>query len=61
MQDTLVAPAAPLPRPCVDFGDATLQAQEGDLLDVRLLGTNYLLYGVYQDWVHQNPGDHLNG
>ena len=20
-----------------------------------------MLYGVYQDWVHQNPGEHLDG
>ena len=20
-----------------------------------------MIYGVYQDWVHQNPGDHLDG
>ena len=33
----------------------------GDLPDVRLLGNDYMLYGVYQDWVHQNTGKHLNG
>ena len=28
--------------------------------DVRLLGTDSMIYGVYQDWVHQNPGEHLD-
>ena len=56
-----VTSAAPLPHPHVEDGNASLQAREGDLPDVHLLGANYLLYGVYQDWVHQNPGDHLDG
>ena len=29
-------------------------------IHARLLGANYMLYGVYQDWVHQNPGEHLD-
>ena len=33
----------------------------GDLPDVRLLGANCMLFGVYQDWVHQNPEDNLDG
>ena len=56
-----MAPAVPPPRPRIQAGDAALQAQEGDLPDVRLLGSYYMIYGVYQDWVHQNPGDHLDG
>ena len=60
-EDTLVASDEPLPRPRIEAADAALQAQEGDLLDVRLLGAEYMLYGVYQDWVNQNPGDHLDG
>ena len=51
----------PLPRPRVEAGNSTLQARERDLPAVRLIGTNYMLYGVYQDWVHQIPGDHLDG
>ena len=27
----------------------------------RLLGADYMIYGICQDWVHQNPGDHLDG
>ena len=60
-EDTSVASAKPPPRPCIKAGDVALQAREGDLPDVCLLGTDYIFYGVYQDWVHQNPGDHLNG
>ena len=61
LEDALVAPATPPPHPRVDYGNAALQAQERYLPDVRLLGADYMLYGVYQDWVHQNPGDHLDG
>ena len=61
LEDASVASAAPPPRQRVEVANAALQAREGDLLDVRLIGTNYMLYGVYQDWVHQNPGDHLDG
>ena len=60
-EDTSATSSEPPPRPGVEAGDADLQAQDGDLPDVRLLGANYMLYGVYQDWVHQNPGDHLDG
>ena len=55
-----MASAIPPPRLRVEAGNAALQAQEGDLPDVRLIGADYMLYGVYQDWVHQNPGDHLD-
>ena len=34
------------PCPRVEVGDTSLQAREGDLLDVRLLGVDYMLYGV---------------
>ena len=56
-EDTSVASADPPPRPCIESGDAALQAQEGYLPDIRLLGANYMIYGG----VHQNPGDHLDG
>ena len=59
-EDTLVAYATPTQRPSIEVGNAALQAQEGDLLDVRLLGANYMIYVIYQDWVHQNPRDHLD-
>ena len=60
-EDTSVASADPPPRPRVEAGDAALQAREGDLPDIRLHGAVYMLYGVYQDWVHQNLGYHLDG
>ena len=51
----------PPPRPRLKASDTALQVREGDLQDVRILGADYMLYGVYQDWVHQNIGDHLYG
>ena len=32
----------------------------GDLIYVRLRGYNGMLFGVYQNWAHQNPGNHLD-
>ena len=61
LEDTLVASTAPLPRPHVEAKNAVLQVREGDLPDIRLIGTDYMLYGAYQDWMHQNTGDHLDG
>ena len=56
-----MASAAPPPHPHVKADNAALQAREVDLPDVRLPGADYTLYGIYQDWLHQNPGDHLDG
>ena len=61
LEDTLVALSKTLSRPRVNAGEANLQLRAGDLPDVRFLGSNYILFGVYQDWVHQNPGIHLDG
>ena len=61
LEDDLVDPAAFLPCPCVKAGDVALQVQERDLPDTNLLGSDYMIYGVYQDWGHQNPGEHLDG
>ena len=52
---------APLPHPRGEAGDFAVHAQEGDLSYVCLLSAEYMLYGVYQNWVHQNLGDHLDG
>ena len=57
---TSVASSAPLPRPHDESGNAALQSQGVELPDVGLLVANYMIYGFYQDWVHQNPGDHLD-
>ena len=56
----LVSLAEPPPCPCFEDGDAYLQERAEDFLDVRLLGSDYMLYGIYNDWVHQNPSEHLN-
>ena len=56
-----MASTEPPPRPRVEAGNAALQEQQGYLPDVRLLGAECMIYGVYQDWVHQNQGDHLDG
>ena len=60
-KDTSVTSADLPPLPRVKSGDAALQVREGDLPDILLLSPKYMLYGVYQDWVHQNPVEHLDG
>ena len=60
LEYTSVALAEPPPCPLVEAGDIALQASPGDLLDVRLLGDDNMLFSVYQDWVHKNPGEHLD-
>ena len=61
LEDTFVDSTTTTPCPRVEAGDATIKARMGDLPYVHLLGADYMIYGVYQDWVHQNPGDHLDG
>ena len=61
LEDASVASAAPLSHPDVEAGNSALQAREGDLPGVCLLGNEYMLYGVYHDWVHKNSGHHLDG
>ena len=61
LEKNSVTSAEPLPCPCVKDRDATLQACAGDLPDARLLGADYIICGVYQDWVRQNLGEHLDG
>ena len=61
MGSLTVTPENPIPRTCVEAKYANLQARTGDLPDFLLLGDNYMLFGVYQDWVHQNPRNHLYG
>ena len=60
LEDTLVALEEPPAYPRVGDGYAALQACMGDLTDVLLLGADNMLFGGYQDWVHQNSGDHLD-
>ena len=58
---TSVASAKPPSCSYVEAGDTALQACVKDLPYVRLLGADYMLYGVYQDWVQQNSGEKLYG
>ena len=60
-EDTSVVSAALPPCPRVEADKDTLQVQEGVLPDVRLFGSDHILYSFYQFWVHQNPGDHFGG
>ena len=46
LEDASVSPAAYPPRPLVKARNASLQAREGNLPDVRRLGANYILCGV---------------
>ena len=61
LEDTLVALAKPPPCPRVESIDAALQERTGDLPNVCLLGADYMIYGFYHDWMHQNPGEHFDG
>ena len=56
-----VAEAQKRPLSCIPGVSALRNAWEWDLPYVRLLCANYMIYGVYQDLVHQNLGDHLDG
>ena len=60
LEDASVASYAHPPHPRVEFSNAALQAREGDLSYVRLLGADYMLSGVYHVWVHQNSGENLD-
>ena len=55
------APDEPPLCPCVEAGDATHLARVAELPDVRLKGADGMIFGVYQDWVYQNTGNHLDG
>ena len=61
LEDAPVAPADSPPHSCVEDGIAALQERYEDLPDVYLLSADYMMYGLYQDWVHQNQGEHLYG
>ena len=61
LTDTSVAPAKPPPIPHVEAGDVAVLGRGGDLPDVCLLGANVMIFGVYRNWVHKNPGNHLDG
>ena len=43
------------------MSDAACLENVGDLPYESLMDANDKLLGVYQDWVHQNPGAHMDG
>ena len=59
--DTPVAPDKPPPCPCIDAGNTSFLTRVGELPEVRLQGSDNVLLGVYQYWMHQNPGNHIYG
>ena len=58
---TLVATDEPLPHPYVEDSNATHLSRMEDLPEVRLKGSDDEIYGVYRHWVHQDPGNNLDG
>ena len=58
---TLVTPVYPPPCPRFEAIYDAFIARSGDLPDVCLLGADKILFGVYQDWAHQNTRNHLDG
>ena len=61
MKDTLVAPDEPLTRPHIEARDAARLARKEDLPEVHPQGAEGMIFGVYQDWVQQNHGKHMEG
>ena len=61
LEGTSVFPAEPPPCPCVEERYTALQLRTGYLPDVRLLGAYSMLFNIYQDLVHQNPVERLDG
>ena len=59
--DTPEALDTTLSRICVDESTNACLKSKGNLPGVCLTAANDVLFGVYQDWVHQNPGIHLDG
>ena len=43
------------------MSDAALLESVVDLPYESLMDANEKILGVYQDWVHQNPGSHMDG
>ena len=61
LEDTSVAPDEPPPGPHIEAGDSAIQVCTGDLPYVHLLGAEYMIFGFYHVWLHQKPGNHLDG
>ena len=55
------APDSHPPGVCEDVSDAARLASVVDLPCESLMDANEKILGVYQNWVHQNPGAYLDG
>ena len=60
LTETQVALDKPQPRPRVEARDADCLARAAYLPEVLPKGGHDMLFGVYQDWVHQNSGNYLD-
>ena len=54
------APYTAPPRLCIDSRTTACLVRSGDLPRVHLTASTAALFGVYQDWVHQNPDINLD-
>ena len=61
LTNTLVVLYNYLLYPCAEAEDSDILACTADLPEVHLQVSEYILFGVYQYCVHQNPGNHLDG
>ena len=59
--DSPNAPDSHPPGVCKDMNDAAYLESVGDFTSESLTDANDKILGVYQDWVHQNIGMHLDG
>ena len=60
LTDALVNQYKPPLCPRVNSGNTARLSSMADHPEVRLKAYKDALFGVYQDWVHQNPGNHLD-
>ena len=61
LTDAFVAPDENPPPPRIEAVNNTRISSASDLTEVRFKGANNMIYWIYQYWVHQNPGNHLDG
>ena len=61
LKDASVATDEPSPRPYVEDSDTTRLSITEDLSEVRFRGAYGEIYGVYQNWVHQDSGNNMDG
>ena len=55
------AMASPPPRTRTHASAAARLASNSKLEDIRLTAADDALFGIYQNWLHQNTGTHLYG